>query len=941
MNQQTFKFVLGSTLMIQSWGTCLMAEESSTVPRPEERPNIVWIVSEDNSAAFMRLFHPQGIETPAIEALASRGITYENCYSNAPVSSAARSTLITGAYAPQAAAHYHRAAVKSELPSDWKMYPQLLQEAGYYTANNAKEDYNWVKPKGAWNMSSRKATWKNRKPRQPFMYVYNMGTTHEGKVLFTEADKARYTLKHKPEDCYVPGNMPQTPLSRYTAAYYADKIAEMDKQVGDVVAKLRKDNLLDNTFIFYFGDNGGVLPNSKGYLSELGVHVPLVVAVPEKFKHLAPSPAGSKEKGIIEFVDLTATILNLAGVKAPKYLDGQAFLGKGVTADMVAANDTTYSYCDRLGERSDMVRAVRIGQYKYKRNFQPYSPEGLENNYRYGQLAFQEWRRLFREGKLSPEDAAFYLPKAPEQLFDLSVDPDEKHDLAQDPAYKKVLKKMRHAMTTWQDGMPDLSFIPEVALIERGAMKNPIAYGQAHKKDIKRYRKITNLQLLPWRKAVKPLRKLLTDKDPVARYWALMSASGFGQTAAELQADVQELLKQEQVWWVKMRAYEYLTIACKLSFTKELEAMQASRTEEWEQKFVANTIRLLEDLEYTYEPDFTEILPKKYDKSKIVQFDDYMIWGTNILKGKDGKYHAIYSRWPQSRGHLAWVTHSEIAHAVADSLTGPYVFKNVVLPARGPKYWDGDVTHNPHVLYHKGKYYLYHMGNKGSGYWKNTPDDHYPLPKDKEWWVNRNNQRVGVAVADNLNGPWKRFKKPLIDIDGGPDRMMTSTPVVSVRKDGKFLMAYKYVCKDKRFKHGKVVHVTALSDSPTGPFKETGKPFITHPTSSFALDDHVEWWQGDKYYCIAKDSRGNNKNYPAGSLLLYTAGQDGMNWKLAKHPLVMEAGAVHWTDGTSTPCKRIGDMPKLVIENNKVVAIVFASLPQDTDDSFVRIVPLK
>lgn len=336
--------------------------------------------------------------------------------------------------------------------------------------------------------------------------------------------------------------------------------------------------------------------------------------------------------------------------------------------------------------------------------------------------------------------------------------------------------------------------------------------------------------------------------------------------------------------------------------------------------------------------DFTKLLPEKYDKKNIISFEKYNIWGTNIVKGKDGLYHAIYSRWPKSRGHLAWVTHSEVAHAISKNLIGPYVFKDIVLPPHGGDYWDADVTHNPHLLTYKGKYYLYYMGNKGDGYWNATADSINPTPKNPEWWINRNNQRIGIAVASNINGPWKRCATPLIDVV--PGRLMTSTPSVSVRKDGKFLMTYKYVEKSNKFKHGHVVHVTALSDSPEGPFIETGIPFITHPTSSFAIDDHVEWHDDEHYFCIAKDSRGVETDNPDGSMLLYIGDIKGLRWTLAKNPLVIKAGSIKWTDGTETKARRIADMPKLYVEDGSVKALIVSTLPTDTDDSFVRVIPI-
>ncbi|MFR9651209.1 MAG: glycoside hydrolase family protein [Rikenellaceae bacterium] len=333
------------------------------------------------------------------------------------------------------------------------------------------------------------------------------------------------------------------------------------------------------------------------------------------------------------------------------------------------------------------------------------------------------------------------------------------------------------------------------------------------------------------------------------------------------------------------------------------------------------------------------IMPTEFDKANIISYDDYNNWGTNIVKGRDGKYHAIYSRWLKSRGHLGWVTHSEVAHAVADRLTGPYEYRDMALPPRGNEFWDGDVTHNPHLMEYNGKYYLYYMGNRGSGYWATTPDDRRPNTKDSEWWVNRNNQQIGVAIADDINGEWRRFDKPLIGVEG-TNRMMTSTPTVSRRKDGKFLMAYKYVIPDERYKNGRVIHVTALSDSPTGPFVDTGEPFITHPTASFAIDDHVEWFQDGRYYCIAKDSRGVMSEHGPGATLLFTSDEEGLKWNMAEHELVLAPGRLNWSDGTQTMCERTADMPKLYMEDGRPKALIIATLPKGEDDSFVTVIPI-
>ncbi len=338
--------------------------------------------------------------------------------------------------------------------------------------------------------------------------------------------------------------------------------------------------------------------------------------------------------------------------------------------------------------------------------------------------------------------------------------------------------------------------------------------------------------------------------------------------------------------------------------------------------------------------NFQDLLPAKWDKSHIIEEKDYNVWGTNILKGKDGKYHAIYSRWPKSRGHHGWVTHSEIAHAVAEELTGPYKFKNVVLPARGKKYWDGDCTHNPHVIEYQGTYYLYHMGNRGSGYWDQTPKDRMPsIQDDKEWWVNRNNQRIGLATTDDLNGEWQRLDEPLIDV--GPGRLMTSTPTVSRRVDGKYLMAYKYVEDNGKEKGGRVIHVTAVARHPKGPFVDTEIPFITHPTARFALDDHLEWVYNGHYYCLAKDSRGAWSEEPKGSTMLFESTDMGLDWKPAKHFLAIRAGEIQWADGSVTQTQRTADMPKFYMENGIPKALIVAVLPAGSEVSYSVVIPLQ
>ena len=218
-------------------------------------------------------------------------------------------------------------------------------------------------------------------------------------------------------------------MFKYTYARYHDNIQTVDQQIGNVVDQLTSDGLLEDTFIFYFGDHGGVLPGSKGYAYETGLHVPLVVRVPDKWKHLADFEIGSHVDGFVSFVDFAPTLLQLAGLRVPDAMDGKPFLGAGITAAEVNARDETFGYADRFDEKIDFVRTMRKGKYKYIRNFTPFNYDGLQNNYRYIQAAYAEWRQLYDDGKLNAAQKMFFEPRPMEELYDVEADPYETNNL--------------------------------------------------------------------------------------------------------------------------------------------------------------------------------------------------------------------------------------------------------------------------------------------------------------------------------------------------------------------------------------------------------------------------------------------------------------------------------------------------------------------------------
>ncbi len=311
---------------------------------------------------------------------------------------------------------------------------------------------------------------------------------------------------------------------------------------------------------------------------------------------------------------------------------------------------------------------------------------------------------------------------------------------------------------------------------------------------------------------------------------------------------------------------------------------------------------------------------------------NFNIWCGSAVMGDDGKYHLFYSRWPRAFGHKAWVTHSEVAHAVSDSPFGPWTHRDVTLPARGTSFWDGSCTHNPTVLRIGGKFYLYYMGNHGDGMVKS------PLN-----WEHRNHQRIGVAVADSLNGPWRRFDKPIVDASAdtnAPDALVVTNPSVTERAGGGVLMIYKAVGLKRALPFGgPVVHLVATADSPLGPFtKRPGEVFGAKGVM-FAAEDPFIWHGTDRYWAVVKDNDGHftKRGY---SLALWESA-DGFDWKLSKHAFVANPSTIRWADGRDAKLNSL-ERPQLLFNNGVPIALLCAAADtQGRDGSFNVQIPLK
>ena len=576
-----------------------------------DRPNIVWIVSEDNSKHWLRLYEEGGAAMPNIEKLAENGLVFQNAFSNAPVCSVARSTLITGSYAPRIAAQYHRRGAMAPMPEGLRMFPHYLREAGYYTTNNSKTDYN-LSDKGMWDESSNKATYRNRGFEQPFFHVQNFGRTHEGQLHFTEEFMEENATETDPHAIKVFPYHPDTPVFRYTYAKFQDHHIETDAQMGGFLARLKDDGVADDTIVFYYGDHGGVLPRGKGYAYESGLNVPLVVYAPEKWRHLLPVNAGKSVDGFVSFIDFGPTVLNLAGVDVPETMDGKPFLGEGVTARDLDRRDEAFGYADRFDEKYDLVRTFRKGKYKYIRNYQPFNFDGLFNDYRYKMLAYREWRAMYQAGELNAVQSQFFEPREAEALYDIEKDPHETNNLADDPKSASVLRDLRQRLTNQVKEISDLSFLPEPAMLSE-ALSNPVQFGRENQDRIGKLVDTANLSLLPFAKAKSGIAKAFKSNDPWVRYWGAIVCSSFGKEAWSFTETAKNLVKNDANNLVRVRAAEFLALIGAVKPQKAIYLSLKNAESEVEANLILNTVTLLQDGQPGYEFNINlGIFPKEW-----------------------------------------------------------------------------------------------------------------------------------------------------------------------------------------------------------------------------------------------------------------------------------------------------------------------------------------
>lgn len=526
-------------------GGCLDSARQSTEQLIEDSPNILWITCEDVSPQYLGCYGDDYATTPNLDKFASQAVRYTRAFSTAPVCAPARSCLITGAYATSLGTQHLRSSIK--LKKYWG-FTQSLRRLRYYCSNNYKEDYNFKKAE-LWDDSSHKGHWRNRREGQKFFSVFNFTSSHQGQINGSDEmffAKYRSKLKgkelHDPAKIKLPPYYPDTPFVREIWARYYDLISYMDKQVADLLSQLEDDGLAEDTIVFFFSDHGMGIPRFKRTLYDSGLHVPLMIRFPEKYKHLAPAEAGQTIDRLVSFVDFAPTMYSILGLNKRDYMQGQAFLGP----QSAKAREYIFGTASRVDEVYEMARCVRDKRYKYIRNYMPHLPHIQPSEYPDRAEIMKELRRVAAEGRLTGPQKAWWEPRRPiEELYDTQADPHEIDNLADSPKHRAIIKRLRKVLRDWMIETRDTGLLSEAEMHIRSAGSTP--YEMAQNKKKYPLERILDAADLVGRGAEKlgELIGLLSDSDGAVRYWAVIGLEALGREAKPAADVLMKLLKDK------------------------------------------------------------------------------------------------------------------------------------------------------------------------------------------------------------------------------------------------------------------------------------------------------------------------------------------------------------------------------------------------------------
>lgn len=497
----------------------------------EERPNIVFILSEDNGS-FLGCYGDKNAQTPNLDKLAAEGQRYTNCFANAPVCAPARCTLLLGTHATTAGTHHMRSAYK--VSSALIPFHHPLQKAGYFVTGS-KGDYNnaTYRKEDLWNGQAGKGDHFNRGDAFPnFFAVYNIEHSHESRAF------GNHPTKKLQCPLEIPPYQIDNQATRDDWGKVYSSIEKMDESVGDFLKAIERNGEADNTIIFYISDHGGIMIRSKRYLYDSGTRVPFIAYFPEKWRHLAPEgyQPGSTSERLVDFTDIIKTLLHLCDVEIPATYTGNIFAGKSPDP----AKERVLLFSGRFDESQDCSRALTDGRYKYIRNYEPDRRAHQLLQYPLGQNAQIAHYRAYARGETNKTQSAIFECHVPEEFYDTQSDPHEVNNLITSPAHQDLITDFRQSLDQHLIETHDLGFIPE-PLMESVNKGDTTIYEWAREEGnypLKEVIALANLASSQDPANIPTFQKELGNANPVMRYWAALGLRVLGKDAAPAELDL-------------------------------------------------------------------------------------------------------------------------------------------------------------------------------------------------------------------------------------------------------------------------------------------------------------------------------------------------------------------------------------------------------------------
>lgn len=437
-------------------------------PAPAAPPNIVFVLSDDHSAAYVGSFGNGEIRTPNLDKFAAEGVRFERAYVACPQCVPSRAAIMTGRSPVAIQMTRFSAALPREVPAA----PDLLRAAGYHTGIVGRTYHldGSEGPPSETNAVMEKHGLRTFKDRVDFLHKGSqeeglqkmeefLDQAPKGKPFFLwvgfsdphrKLDQGAIPQPHDPARLKLPPYCPDTRLLREDLARYYDEVARADRDFGRVLAALDKRGHTGNTLVVFMGDNGGALIRGKGTLYETGIRVPLIARWPG-----SPKP-GRVCRDVISGEDITPTFLEAAGAAIPRSMTGRSFApvvrGEGpyTPREFIFAERGPHgSGLPTNSAAFDLGRTVVGPTHKliYNVIWQiPYSPVDFG-----GDEFWKEIEAMHGERKLDAKiDEILFRPQRPMfELFDLANDPHEMNNLAGRPEAAEVERRLKAALQEW------------------------------------------------------------------------------------------------------------------------------------------------------------------------------------------------------------------------------------------------------------------------------------------------------------------------------------------------------------------------------------------------------------------------------------------------------------------------------------------------------------